>query len=88
MTQTHDHATDPGESSAGSDDPQAASSAVEKWLAAFDRALRAHDEDALRELFAEDCYWRDFVAFTWNLKTLEGIDEIAAMLQALSLIHI
>ncbi|MCT2360929.1 NAD(P)/FAD-dependent oxidoreductase [Kocuria marina] len=82
MTQTHDHATDPGESSAGSDDPQAASSAVEKWLAAFDRALRAHDEDALRELFAEDCYWRDFVAFTWNLKTLEGIDEIAAMLQA------
>jgi putative flavoprotein involved in K+ transport len=27
-------------------------------------------------------FWRDLVAFTWNVKTLEGRDEIAAMLRA------
>lgn len=25
-------------------------------------------------------YWRDLVAFTWNVKTMEGRDEITAML--------
>ncbi len=34
------------------------------------------------ELFAEDCYWRDIVAFTWNVKTMEGNSAIAAMLEA------
>jgi putative flavoprotein involved in K+ transport len=31
-------------------------------------------------LFGDECFWRDLVAFTWNVKTMEGRDEIAAML--------
>ena len=31
-------------------------------------------------LFTEDCFWRDLVAFTWNIKTLEGCAAISAML--------
>jgi putative flavoprotein involved in K+ transport len=34
------------------------------------------------ELFADDCYWRDLISFTWNIKTLEGKAEIQAMLAA------
>ena len=29
-----------------------------------------------------ECYWRDLISFTWNIKTLEGKDEIQAMLAA------
>ena len=32
--------------------------------------------------FATDSFWRDLVAFTWNIKTVEGRDGIAAMLTA------
>lgn len=53
-----------------------------QWLADFDAALRAGDIPRATALFHDDGYWRDLVAFTWNLKTLEGPAEIAAMLEA------
>jgi putative flavoprotein involved in K+ transport len=45
-------------------------------------ALAAGDVAAALELFQADCYWRDLVSFTWNLKTLEGKEEIGDMLRA------
>jgi putative flavoprotein involved in K+ transport len=57
-----------------------ARAAVEAWLADFDRALRAGDTAAVAALFGEESYWRDLIAFTWNIKTMEGRDEIRAML--------
>ncbi|NMO04266.1 NAD(P)/FAD-dependent oxidoreductase [Gordonia sp. TBRC 11910] len=74
MTQTLDP-TDVG--STGSPDPQAV---VDAWLGDFERALQAQDIAAVTDLFVTDSFWRDLVAFTWNLKTVEGHDEIAAML--------
>ncbi|MFP5313006.1 MAG: NAD(P)-binding domain-containing protein, partial [Actinomycetes bacterium] len=56
--------------------------AAQAWLAALDDALQRRDVDAALELFEDDCYWRDFVAFTWNLKTLEGKADIRRMLEA------
>ena len=41
-----------------------------------------NDMPALSGLFESDCYWRDLVAFTWNIVVFEGIDEIAGMLSA------
>jgi putative flavoprotein involved in K+ transport len=55
---------------------------AQSWLSAFDRALAARDVDAAVRLFGDECFWRDLVAFTWNVKTLEGHGEIAAMLRA------
>jgi putative flavoprotein involved in K+ transport len=52
------------------------------WLAGLSEALSAGDVPRALSLFAEDCYWRDLVAFTWNVKTLEGKPQIAAMLEA------
>ena len=55
--------------------------AVDQWLADFDQALTAEDPAAAAELFLEDSYWRDLVAFTWNLKTVEGRDGVEHLLQ-------
>ena len=56
--------------------------AVDQWLASFDEALTAGDTAAAAELFLEDSYWRDLVAFTWNLKTVEGRDGVEDLLKA------
>lgn len=52
------------------------------WLANLDRALAQADIDGTVALFDDECYWRDLVAFTWNIITLESRDEIRAMLAA------
>ena len=43
-------------------------------------ALAAGDIDAAVGLFAVESYWRDLVAFTWNIKTMEGRDQVRDML--------
>ena len=53
--------------------------AAQAWLARLDSALQRRDVDAALELFDDECFWRDFVAFTWNLKTLEGKADIRRM---------
>lgn len=45
-------------------------------------ALEAGDARAATALFQADSYWRDLVAFTWNLRTMEGPDAILAMLES------
>ena len=52
------------------------------WLGALDAALESGDVTGAAGLFAEDAFWRDLVAFTWNIKTLEGRDAIRDMLTA------
>ena len=51
-------------------------------LETFGQALASGDVDKAVSLFQEDCYWRDLVAFTWNIKTLEGRDQVRAMLES------
>src|SRR5205814_4682309 len=53
---------------------------VTRWLADFEKALTARDLDAAAALFVEDCYWRDLVAFTWNIITIEGPEGVRKML--------
>jgi len=53
---------------------------VDAWLADFEAALAVRDVERVVAKFATDGFWRDLVAFTWNIKTVEGRDEIADML--------
>ena len=53
---------------------------VEETLTRLDDALSAGDVDAAVELFRPDCFWRDLVAFTWNIKTVEGHDGVRDLL--------
>jgi len=62
--------------------PNEVTASVDAWLSAFGDALAANDPARAAALFTEDGFWRDLVAFTWNLKTLEGRAEISDMLTA------
>ena len=55
---------------------------VETWLAEFGEALSAGDTGRAAGMFEAEGCWRDFVSFTWNLRTLEGRGEIRDMLDA------
>ena len=46
----------------------------------FEFALMHHRYDEAAAMFSEECYWRDLVAFTWNILTLEGRAAISDML--------
>ncbi len=55
---------------------------VNAWLKDFEGALSRGDIAGTTALFDDECYWRDLVSFTWNIKTSEGKGEIADMLKA------
>lgn len=55
---------------------------AQAWLTRLDQALAAEDVAAAVALFGDECFWRDHIAFTWNIKTMEGRGEIADMLRA------
>ena len=55
---------------------------VSQWLDQFGAALERRDIDGIVALFDADCYWRDLVSFTWNIRTQEGPEAIRQMLQA------
>ncbi len=52
------------------------------WLARFEQALATRDIDGAVALFADTCFWRDLVSFTWNICTQESPAQVRAMLQA------
>jgi putative flavoprotein involved in K+ transport len=58
----------------------AATRRLSKWLSVFGQALKRGDAESAALMFAKESYWRDLLAFTWNIKTAEGRDAIAAML--------
>ena len=55
---------------------------VAAFLSKFEDALSAGDLDRACAMFGDECYWRDLVAFTWNIKTMEGREAIRDMLAA------
>ncbi|MCV7151413.1 flavin-containing monooxygenase [Mycolicibacterium pyrenivorans] len=55
---------------------------VDAWLADFESALAVRNIERVAGMFAVDSFWRDLVSFTWNIKTLEGRDQISDMLGA------
>ncbi|MDD9883712.1 MAG: NAD(P)/FAD-dependent oxidoreductase [Gammaproteobacteria bacterium] len=52
------------------------------WLQKFGAALAAGDGAKIAAFFHEESYWRDLVAFTWNIKTAEGRDAVTRMAEA------
>src|SRR5690349_24795026 len=58
--------------------------AAENWPAEFDAALAARDDGALQKLFHPDSYWRDALALSWTLQTINGRDDILKALKPLA----
>jgi putative flavoprotein involved in K+ transport len=74
MTAAPDQMTAPG-------GPAGPAAAVTTWLEEFGAALTAGDAGSAAAMFTRDCYWRDLIAFTWNIKTMEGRGEVTDMLR-------
>jgi putative flavoprotein involved in K+ transport len=60
---------------------ETAVSAVQSWLRDFNEALTERDIDRVAGLFAADGFWRDLVAFSWNITTVEGPAGVADLLR-------
>ncbi|MEZ5817422.1 MAG: NAD(P)-binding domain-containing protein [Hyphomicrobiaceae bacterium] len=56
------------------------SAAAIQWLETFEQAVRRNDVKAAADLFADDCHWRDLVAFTWHIDTVSGRSAIETAL--------
>ena len=56
--------------------------AAERWLAAFERAIREPDGRTMEALFHDESYWRDILALTGTYGTVVGRDEVARALAA------
>src|SRR6185312_7431270 len=57
---------------------------TERWLAQLERALSDRDDGLLKTLFHPDSYWRDVLALSWNIQTLNGKDAILKALPPLA----
>ena len=55
---------------------------VTRWLLLFEQALSSASSETLRELFHEDCHWRDLLAATWEVKTVSGLRNILALIES------
>ncbi len=58
------------------------STAGENWLAQFESAIARPDDILLKSLFHPDSYWRDVLALSWNLQTVNGAESILGELKA------
>ena len=58
--------------------------AADTWLAQFEEALGKPDEALLTTLFHPDSYWRDVLALSWNIQTINGADAILKALPPLA----
>jgi len=58
--------------------------AADNWLAQFEEALARPDDGLLDALFLSDSYWRDVLALSWNIQTVNGADDILKELRALA----
>src|SRR6476620_183881 len=58
--------------------------AADNWLAEFEEALAKPDDGLLKTLFHPDSYWRDVLALSWNIQTLNGRDAIVNALPPLA----
>jgi cation diffusion facilitator CzcD-associated flavoprotein CzcO len=54
---------------------------AESWLAQFESALADPGGGRFAALFHPDSYWRDALALSWNLQTLNGADAILSELK-------
>jgi cation diffusion facilitator CzcD-associated flavoprotein CzcO len=57
---------------------------IVSWLKNLEQAISEKNYNSLKLLFDTDSYWRDLLAFTWNVTTVSGADKISESLAAYS----
>src|SRR5262245_4050806 len=49
-----------------------------EWLRHFGEAFEQRDTERAADLFIAEGWWRDLLAFTWDLRTFHGTEKIGA----------
>ena len=60
--------------------PATARDTISQWLEEFETALKVGDIEKAAQLFGDESYWRDLIAFSWNIVTVEGRDGVRDLL--------
>ncbi|KAL9063726.1 MAG: hypothetical protein Q9161_009311 [Pseudevernia consocians] len=47
-----------------------------QWVSKLESALASKDAARLANIFHPDCWWRDMLAFQWDLRTVHGLDKL------------
>jgi cation diffusion facilitator CzcD-associated flavoprotein CzcO len=56
--------------------------ATENWLTQFESTLATSDDTLLKTLFHPESHWRDVLALSWNIQTINGAEAILSALKA------
>ena len=49
-----------------------------RWIENFNAAIANVDHQRCLQLFTPDCYWRDLLSLTWDIRTYEGGEAVVA----------
>jgi cation diffusion facilitator CzcD-associated flavoprotein CzcO len=64
------------------DNTENIATAADDWLTQFEKALADPGGTLLKSLFHRDSHWRDVLALTWHIRTVNGLDGILSELKA------
>jgi len=51
---------------------------AENWINQLEAVLNAQDASQLSSIMHQNSWWRDMLAFSWDIRTLRGIEKISS----------
>lgn len=55
---------------------------AQKWITSFEAALLHGDVAGLASVLHQDCWWRDMLALSWDIRTVHGLDKVEKYLSS------
>lgn len=53
---------------------------AQEWITDFEAALKSGDVAGFAKVLQPDAWWRDFLALSWDIRTVHGLDKISTYL--------
>ncbi|KAG9236558.1 putative flavin-containing monooxygenase YUCCA3 [Amylocarpus encephaloides] len=50
---------------------------AQQWLTKLESVLKSNDVSALSTVMHQDSWWRDMLAFSWDIRTIHGLDKLS-----------
>ena len=66
----------PGEASNLDRAPLDLDTIAQQWLAKLENVFSGGDVSRLETLFHQDCWWRDILTFSWDLRTIHDLANL------------
>lgn len=49
---------------------------AQAWISKLESVLASKDVSRLGSIMHTDCWWRDMLAFEWDIRTIQGLDKL------------